>query len=80
MQRVAAQRPPFVVLRDWFRTPWAAHSRAQSEALSVAGDMFLGEVVHARQEKQNWLAGMNFERRISEADLRRLLNEYSRTS
>jgi hypothetical protein len=49
-------------------------------ALSVAGDMFLGEVVHARQEKQKWLAGMNFERRISESDLRRLLNEYSRTS
>jgi hypothetical protein len=22
--------------------------------------MFLGEIVHARQEKQKWLAGMNF--------------------
>jgi len=42
-----------------------------------AGDVFLGEVVHARQKKQRWLAGMNFERRISEADLRRLLSEYA---
>jgi hypothetical protein len=27
--------------------------------------------------KQKWFAGVNFERRLSEADLRRLLNEYS---
>jgi hypothetical protein len=46
-------------------------------AVSAGNESFLGEVVHARQEKQKWFAGVNFERRLSEPDLRRLLNEYS---
>jgi hypothetical protein len=48
--------------------------------LSAAGEIFLGEVVHARQEKQKWFAGMKFEKRISEADLRRLVSEHSGAS
>ncbi len=48
-----------------------------SVALSVNGEIFLGEIIHARQEKQKWVAGMNFERRISEMDLRRLLTQPS---
>jgi hypothetical protein len=48
--------------------------------LSADGEIFLGEVIHSRQEGQKWHAGMNFERRISETDLRRLLSEYSAPS
>jgi hypothetical protein len=47
--------------------------------LSVDGEIFLGEIVHARQENHKWLAGVQFEQRINETDLKRLLSEYAAT-
>jgi hypothetical protein len=45
--------------------------------LSIAGKIYLGEIVHSRRENANWFVGIKFEHRLDEADLYRIATQFA---